>query len=111
MEQKKQAFDDLLLRYSDEADAMGYQSVHYGQNAQEIDRLTAQYELWNAAKEAGIELGDRITEHFDLVPVALVAGGFSSNGLEICRLPRQTAPVSSKRLALRWRSTKLNSPA
>ena len=27
---------------------------------------------------AGIELGDRITEHFDLLPVALVAGGFSA---------------------------------
>jgi hypothetical protein len=27
---------------------------------------------------AGIELGDRVTEHFDLVPVALVAGGFSA---------------------------------
>lgn len=27
---------------------------------------------------AGIDLGDRITEHFDLLPVALVAGGFSA---------------------------------
>jgi hypothetical protein len=27
---------------------------------------------------AGIELGDRVTEHFDLLPVALVAGGFSA---------------------------------
>lgn len=27
---------------------------------------------------AGVERGDRVTEHFDLLPVALVAGGFSS---------------------------------
>jgi hypothetical protein len=27
---------------------------------------------------AGIERGDRVTEHFDLLPVALVAGGFSA---------------------------------
>ncbi len=27
---------------------------------------------------AGIELGDRVTENFDLLPVALVAGGFSA---------------------------------
>ena len=27
---------------------------------------------------AGIDLGDRVTEHFDLLPVALVAGGFSA---------------------------------
>lgn len=27
---------------------------------------------------AGIGLGDRVTEHFDLLPVALVAGGFSA---------------------------------
>jgi hypothetical protein len=27
---------------------------------------------------AGIELGDRVTEGFDLWPVALVAGGFSA---------------------------------
>jgi hypothetical protein len=27
---------------------------------------------------AGIDLGDRVSEHFDLLPVALVAGGFSA---------------------------------
>jgi hypothetical protein len=27
---------------------------------------------------AGIDLGDRVTAHFDLLPVALVAGGFSA---------------------------------
>ncbi|QQP94055.1 tape measure protein (plasmid) [Skermanella sp. TT6] len=70
LENRRKAFDDLLVRYSDETDAMAYQSLHYGQQAQEIDRLTAQYKLWNAAKEAGVQKDQVVIDQIASVSTA-----------------------------------------
>ena len=53
-ERRKKAFDNMLVNYSDEADALAYQNAQYGKTEQQLDMLTAQYELWNAAREAGL---------------------------------------------------------
>ena len=70
LEQRKQAFDTLLERYSNESDAMAYQSLQYGKSAQELDRLTAQYELWNAAREAGIQKDAGVVERIESISAA-----------------------------------------
>ena len=48
---------------------------------------------------AGIDLGDRVTEGFDLLPVALVAGGFSAlaAGLAVAGLPADLAAPGARR--------------
>lgn len=70
LEQRKEAFDNLLIRYSDESDALDYQSHHYGKSAQELDRLTAQYELFNAARQAGVNNDSSVIDQIKSISAA-----------------------------------------
>lgn len=70
---KINAFDQLLSRYGDETAALESQANAYGKSAQEVDKHRATYELWNAAREAGLQKDETVIANIDAVSTQYAA--------------------------------------
>lgn len=101
-ERRKKAFDNMLVNYSDEADALAYQNAQYGKTEQQLDMLTAQYELWNAAKEAGLGKDAATQESIRMISEGYAAAKQQARDLAEAEEEKNAAIQRSDEI---WRST------
>ncbi len=95
---KTKAFEDLLVRYGDETSAIEQQSNAYGKSSQEIDKLTAQYVLFNAAREAGLHTDDNVLASIEMVSSQYAASKQRLRDLEDAEKAKNAAMEESARV-------------
>jgi hypothetical protein len=97
-QEKTKAFDDLLVRYSEEVAAVDQQVNAYGRSAQEVDRLTAQYALFNAAREAGIQTDANVLASIEAVSNQYATSRQELRDLEEAEKAKRDAMEESSRI-------------
>lgn len=67
IDRQRKALEDLMQRYSDEADSIDWNNARMGESAETIDQLTARYDMMKAAKEAGLETDQRVVDRIEFL--------------------------------------------
>lgn len=96
--EKVEAFDRLLTRYGDETSALESQANAYGKSAQEIDKHRATYELWNAAREAGLQKDETVLANIDAVSTQYAASQQALRDLEQAEKDKNAAMEEAARV-------------
>ena len=91
-------FERLLARYGDETAALENQANGYGKSAEELDKYRARYELFNAARDAGLAMDDASLDQIDTVTTAYARAQQELRDLEQAEKDKNAAVEESARV-------------
>ena len=91
-------FQRLLAKYGDEAAALEMQANGYGKSAEELDKYRARYELFNAARDAGLAMDDASLDQIEIVTTSYAKAQQALRDLEQAEKDKNAAIEEAARV-------------